>query len=260
MFSTGKNISADRATLFLAEAGNPEGQPVLLLHGGLGSRNDFLPLGEHLAGNYRLIAVDSRGHGGSSLGNEPLTYERLARDVELVMDACQLQRPFIIGHSDGGIAAIRIAAAKRRALTGMVLLMTHEDPPSRDLLDGVFARLTPASWRARFSDGVALYEQLNPAPDFGRLFEATLEMWRNTAESNYPGALAEQIECPTLVLGGEADHLVPIEVTIKLARRIRDARLGILPFGNHVVFKTHPERVAPYVMEFIDTALKSQGS
>lgn len=257
MFSTGKTINANGATLFVAEAGNPAGHPIVLLHGGLGTRNDFLPLAENLAADYRLIAIDSRGHGSSTLGNGLLTYEHLAHDIELIMEICHLEHPFIIGHSDGGITAIRIAAAKRRTLAGIVLMMTHEDPPSRDLLDGIFAKLTPAIWRAKFPDEVALYEQLNPVPDFDRLCKTVLEMWRDTGDGNYPGALVEQIDCPALILGGEADHLVPTEVTIKLAHRIPGARLGILPFGNHIVFKTNPERVAPYITEFIKTTLRT---
>lgn len=78
-------------------------------------------------------------------------------------------------------------------------------------------------------------------------------MWRDTGEGNYPGALTETIDCPALVLGGEADHLVPPEVTIKLAGRIPGARFGILPFGDHVVFQTHPDQVEPYIIEFIET-------
>ncbi len=249
MLDESHTVNVRGAALRTRRVGNPSGRTLLFLHGGLGSMEDFDPLIGQLAGFHNVL-VDSRGHGGSTLRG-PLSYERLALDAEAVIDLYGLTEPVVIGHSDGGIAAIRMAAAKRKNIGGLVLLGAHADPPSASLLNGIFAKLTAEAWRAKFPDGVALYERLNPEPDFDRLFGEALAMWRDTSSGNYPGDLAELVASPTLVLGGERDHLVPPEVTLDLARRIPGAHLGILPFGSHVVFQEQPERVLSCLDQFI---------
>ena len=111
MFNIGKTVIAGDAALFVSAAGKAGGQPIILLHGGLGSRDDFLPLAKHLAADYRLIAIDSRGHGRSALGDLPLTYRRLEQDAAAVLAELGLTDAGIIGHSDGGIVALRLAAS-----------------------------------------------------------------------------------------------------------------------------------------------------
>ena len=242
-------LHVDGGVLRTRRVGDPAGRPLLFLHGGLATMEDFDPLLDHLA-DFQNVLVDSRGHGGSTLG-ATLSYERLAQDAEAVIDAYGLNGPIVIGHSDGGIAAIRVAAARRKAIGGMVLLGAHADPPSQSLLNGIYAQLSEESWRAKFPGGVALYESLNPEPNFARLFEETIGMWRDASPGNYPGEMAREVACPTLVLGGDRDHLVSPEVLLDLANRIPGAHLGILPFGSHVVFQEQPETVVTYLRKFI---------
>jgi pimeloyl-ACP methyl ester carboxylesterase len=243
------SVPVDGAVLRTRRVGVPSGRALLFLHGGLGSMEDFDLLVSQMT-DFQSVLVDSRGHGASTLG-PPLSYERLALDVEAVMDFYGLTEPIIVGHSDGGIAAIRVAAAKRKKIRGLVLLCAHADPPAASMLEEIFAKLTAEGWRAKFPENVALYERLNPEPDFDRLFSETLAMWCDTSPGNYPGDLARLIECPVLVLGGSLDHLVPASVTLDLAHRIPGAHLGILPFGSHVVFQEQPGMVLSYLRQFI---------
>jgi pimeloyl-ACP methyl ester carboxylesterase len=243
-------VEIDGAHIHTQTAGTPHGRPLVFLHGGLGTLDDFDPF----AGAFddcHCVFVDSRGHGASTLGAEPLSYPRLAADVEAVISAYGLDRPVIIGHSDGGIAAIHVAAGGRVPLGGLVTLAAHADPPHPDLMRTIYASLTAAKWRAKFGDGVALYERLNPEPDFDRVFAAALAMWRNTASGNFPGSRAAEIRWPALILAGDADHLVPRDQTLELARAIPGASLGLVPFGSHVVHQEQPEVVTPFIRAFL---------
>ncbi|ARW11516.1 alpha/beta fold hydrolase [Acetobacter ascendens] len=65
MFDSGNFVSVGDTNLFVSEVGNPAGRVIVLLHGGLQSRLDFIPIAKHLAEDYRLIAIDTRGHGRS---------------------------------------------------------------------------------------------------------------------------------------------------------------------------------------------------
>lgn len=230
-----------------------EGSPgVLLLHGGLGTLEDFAALVPFLDG-YALAALDTRGHGGSTLGSAPLSYGLLADDIERVIGVLGWNDVILVGHSDGGIAALHVAA--RRRLAGLVTLGTHADPPSPEVKP-VFDAMTEAKWRERHPETITTYERANPAPDFSRLFDAALRMWRDDGDGNYPGDRIDKIACPTLVLVGADDQLVPRDATLRLADEIESAQLGVIPFATHMMHLEAPEHVAPFIRAFIAKAAR----
>ena len=100
-------IASGTASLLCREAG--AGEPLILLHGngedGLYFRAQFEPFSHF----YRVIAVDSRGHGGSTPGEEGLSIGRMAEDLLDVMDALGIERAHILGFSDGGNVALTFA-------------------------------------------------------------------------------------------------------------------------------------------------------
>jgi len=90
-----------------------KGPPVILLHGGLSSSRAWgAQVPALVMAGYRVVLIDSRGHGRSTLGARPLSYELMAQDVIAVMDSLALRRAAIIGWSDG-------------AIIGLVLAMRH---------------------------------------------------------------------------------------------------------------------------------------
>ncbi|MEN5083577.1 alpha/beta hydrolase [Bosea sp. TWI1241] len=250
MFDTGRTITAGDAALFVAETGVPEGEPIVLLHGGLGSRTDFAALAARLGCDHRLVAIDSRGHGRSALGGERLSYRRLAQDVAAVLAALGLTQAGIIGHSDGGIVALRLATAETQPRF-LVTVGAHwqlaEDDPTRDL----YRKISEAQWREMFPAGVARYEAENPAPDFARLFEATRAMWLGNGPDAYPGETVRAIRAPLLVVHGDEDALVSRAQAAGLAERVPGARLLNLPFATHTVLQDDPDAVAPALRDFV---------
>ncbi|PJJ97969.1 hypothetical protein CO615_08005 [Lysobacteraceae bacterium NML75-0749] len=69
------------ADLHVQISGASDKPALILLHGGLGSKDDFAPLLPHLQQAFQVIALDSRGHGRSTLGDTPLSYAQLAEDA-----------------------------------------------------------------------------------------------------------------------------------------------------------------------------------
>ncbi|MFT3689311.1 alpha/beta fold hydrolase [Paenirhodobacter sp.] len=246
MFDNGKTVTVGDAALFVAEAGRADGAPIVLLHGGLGSRNDFLPLAAHLAADHRLIALDSRGHGRSTLGSDPLSYHRLEQDVVAVLGELGLSGAGIIGHSDGGIVALRVAASGRPRC--VVAVGAHWQLPDDDPVREIYRGITVEDWRGMFPDQVHRYETENPEPDFTRLFSATTAMWLGT---DYPGASVREITCPLLVIRGDDDFLVSRRQGVDLAEQVTGARLLNLPFAGHTVLEENPGDVLPALRAFL---------
>jgi poly(3-hydroxybutyrate) depolymerase len=104
----GHTVAVDGARLWYATWGTPSKRtPVVLLHGGKGNSNyfgDLIPI--LTAHGYRVIAMDSRGHGRSTRTDEPMTYHLMAEDVVHLLDALHLPRVSLVGWSDGGIIGI----------------------------------------------------------------------------------------------------------------------------------------------------------
>jgi valacyclovir hydrolase len=251
MFDTGVTVDNDGATLFVGEAGRRDGPPILLLHGGLGSRHDFVALAQQLAADYRLIAVDSRGHGRSTLGQAPLSYERLQHDIETVINTLKLEGCSVIGHSDGGIVGLRLAASGQVNLACLVAVGAHWHLPEGDPVRDIYAGVTEDEWRGMFGEQVARYEQENPVPDFTRLFAETTRMWLGLDDAAYPNERVAQIHCPLLVVHGDDDFLVSRKQAFELAERVEGARLLNLPFASHTVLEEQPEAVLPAVQAFL---------
>lgn len=107
----GVSFSVDTASIFFEEAGNKAGEPVLLLHGGFGTLEDFESIARALSQDYRLIAMDGRGQGKSTLGEQPLTYLLMKDDVEKLLDLLHIKSVNVIGFSDGGMVAHLLAIA-----------------------------------------------------------------------------------------------------------------------------------------------------
>lgn len=110
--NAGKRVNANGVALYYETYG--KGDPLLLLHGAdmsIASFNRIIPI---LAKHYKVIALDTRGHGQSSEDGKKLTYELYAEDVNAFLDELGLEAVNVLGWSDGGN-------------TGLILAMNHPD-------------------------------------------------------------------------------------------------------------------------------------
>lgn len=254
MFDTGETVRAGDAALFVSETGRADGPAVVLLHGGLGSRMDFAPLAGQLAMDCRLIAIDSRGHGRSALGAATLSYRRLADDIAAVLDHLGLGEAGIIGHSDGGIVALRLAASGLVRPRFVVAVAAHWHLPDDDPVREIYRGVSVEDWRGMFAQQVERYEAENPDPDFARLFEATRAMWLGSGADAYPGETVGAISAPLLVIHGDEDFLVSRQQAFELAQQVEGARLLNLPFASHTVLEDAPADVLPALTSFMEAA------
>src|SRR4051812_16829318 len=98
------------------------GQPLILLHGGIGTGEMFAPLLPELTAGRRVIAVDLQGHGGTAGVDRPLRPEVLADDIAAVLDPLGLEQADVMGYSLGGIVALRLAIQHPARVRRLVLV------------------------------------------------------------------------------------------------------------------------------------------
>ncbi|WNJ97757.1 alpha/beta hydrolase [Vibrio ruber] len=244
-------IEINGASLYYELSGNPNGEPLVMLHGGLGSQHDLLPIHPYLAPDYHLISIDFRGHGKSLLGDLPLSYLQYQQDIQYVLNSLGIERYSIFGFSDGGIVGYRIAAQAPEKVSCLMTLGAHwrlaPDDPSISIFNG----LTADFWAERFADDVAAYHASNPEPDFPKLVDAVKNVWLDTTTSGYPFELVKQIRCPTLIMRGDNDFLFSLDEAVSLKSQMAEAAFANIPMTAHAAHQESPELVGNMLHRFL---------
>lgn len=248
-------IKIDSASIYYETLGDPQKQPLVLLHGGFGNIEDFNGLLPQLEKDFYLIGIDSRGQGKSTLGQLPLSYERLEMDVASVINSLNLEKPIILGFSDGGIAALRLAASKKTGIDKLIVIGTEWHARSLEASKAFLSSITAESWKNKFPETYEVYQRLNPEPDFERLTTEMVRMWTDETATGFPNERVKQINCPTLIVRGDRDHLVSRKSAFELAESIEGAHLANIPFDGHEVHKPQPDRfidlIGPFMMNHL---------
>ncbi|QLF94669.1 alpha/beta fold hydrolase [Pseudomonas sp. ABC1] len=247
----GRHIEVDGAQLYMEQQGNPDGPVLVFLHGGVGDIETFNAITPHLAGQYRLIGIDTRGHGKSTLGTAPLSYARIQRDVQAVLHSLGVPRFTLIGHSDGGIAALRLAAARAPGLDRFVTIGAHWALPKDDPTRALYQGITAADWREMFPHSYNSYQALNPAPDFEALVAAVRDLWLDTGPDGYPAESVRDIEACLLAVRGDEDPLVSRSNALELVERVPGAALLNIPFTDHSPHEDRPQWLLAPLLHFL---------
>lgn len=108
-------VRYDGADLYYASCG--QGEPLLLLHGNGEDSSYFCGQIPSLKRHYRVIVMDTRGHGRSGRGEGQLNFTRFARDAAAVLDALGLSSAHVLGYSDGGLKVKRNLQKTRKNST-----------------------------------------------------------------------------------------------------------------------------------------------
>lgn len=238
---SGESLDVGGAKIYVEVCGNPEGPPLLMLHGGFGTIEDFNVFLPSLSSDFKILGIDSRGHGKSTLGSEELTYEALQKDVLKVLEHLGIDAVSIIGFSDGGIVGYRLAALTSLKVEKLVTIGASWRLLSDDPVREILSKVTAASWRTKFPETYEAYQRLNPEPDFEAFAGSSVRMWLDSSASGYPGELVEKISCPLLIVRGDDDHLVSLGDIAELRGRVEGSKLLNVPFAGHVAYEDQQE-------------------
>ena len=255
-------INVGAVALSLAEYGT-QGPPLVLLHG-IGSRGvSWWPVIDPFAAHARLIVPDLRGHGDSDKppsGYLPTDY---AADLAGLLDALDLRRPMMLGHSLGGVVVLTWAVANPDRATRIVL----EDVPLRG---GTRATSLFDEWLSLASmtvdDAAAHYRRENPDwtdEDCGRRAESITstapavftELRDRAAEDAVvdPIAPLAALRSPVLLVRGDLETgsmVVPSDAD-RLAATLPNARVVRIPRGSHSIHRDQTAAFLAAVVPFL---------
>jgi len=241
-----------------------QGEPLLLLHGGLTSSDMFEPLLPILGAGRQVILVDLQGHGRSSLGNRPIRAEAIADDVAAILKRLGRAQVDVVGYSFGGAVALRLAVQHPAMVRRMALISTPfaDDGWYADMRvqqKQVSAALLPMMKETPMYKS---YVAVAPKPDdFPRLLDGMGEFMRTKYDWSTDVA---KLKMPVMLVFGDGDMVRP-EHEIKfyqlLGGGLKDAgwnresmprnRLAIVPDRTHYDICASP-RVAETVRPFFE--------
>ena len=107
------------------------GEPVILLHGGLAHAEYWGKQVPALAAHYRVVVMDSRGHGRSSRDARPFGYDLMTDDVVGLMGFLKIDKAAVVGWSDGAILGLDMALRHPERLSKLFAFAANSDPSSR---------------------------------------------------------------------------------------------------------------------------------
>ena len=232
------------------QIGGKETAPVIvLLHGGFGSIADFVPLLPQLQQHYRVIAIDTRGHGRSTLGTAALSYAQAADDARQILRHEGVEKYSLFGFSDGGTTAYRLGAEDKN----IEKIITVGAEWHKKHLDGVrpmFEAINSDFVKENLPEQLAAYQAANPEPDAEKWAAALKAMWLDESASGYPNENIRQIQAPVLAVRGEADFLLAFDDWAELKTELSDVHLMNVPFAAHEAVKEQSEIVWAAVQAF----------
>ena len=227
--NTGRVLQVNGIDLYYETQGS--GEPLLLLHGGSGSHEDWVHAGrDEFVREYALIMPDARGHGRSTNPAKTITHRQCAHDTLALLDHLGIQKCRAIGLSMGGNILLHMATLQPERIEAMVAVSSTMYFPeqARAIMRQVpVDNQPPKEWetmRKRHKHGD---EQIM----------AIWEWLRGMAEShddmNFTAPSLARITARTLIVYGDRDFLYPVEMAVDMYRAIPQSTLWVVPKGGH---------------------------
>jgi pimeloyl-ACP methyl ester carboxylesterase len=242
------------------------GQPLILLHGGLGSGEMFGPTLTELAQQHQVITVDLQGHGRTADIDRPIDIRLMADDIAALIDHLRLDKPDVVGYSLGGGVALFTAVKYPDKVRRLVLASAHarRDAIPPEMLAQQAQVNAAAAEFLKDTPMYELYQRVAPRPeDFPRLLDKVGESMAQDYDYTED---VRSLQVPTLLVAADADMAPPshyVEMFKLLDGGLRDGgwmgegrpkgghALAILPGLTHYNLAVSP-LFAAVTLNFLD--------
>lgn len=211
--------------LHYTESGS--GKAFVLLHGNGESGEYFVHQKSYFSKNYRVIAVDTRGHGKSPRGNAPFTISQFADDLNEFFEQTGLKKAIILGFSDGANIAMRFA-------------LKYPEKTELLILNGgnLYPKGVKPSCQIPIEIGYRLAKLSQNKSEKAKRNTELLSLMVN--DPFIKEDELKKISCPTLVIAGTKD-MIKESHTRLIAKNIKNSELKIIKGSHFIASENHEE-------------------
>jgi 3-oxoadipate enol-lactonase/4-carboxymuconolactone decarboxylase len=257
-------------TKLFYDLSGPDGAPVVVFSNSIGTT---MEMWDHqvraLCDRFRCLRYDTRGHGRSSVVDDPVSIETLADDLAGLLDALGIASAHVVGLSLGGMTAQAFALRHSARVESLVLMATSAHLPTQESWDA-------RAQAVREGGMAAIVEMVMPRwftpettaqrPDRVRFLRERFLALEPEGYAVCCGAIGRMdlrgsisaIEKPTLVIAGAGDPATPVAMSEQIKSRIAGAELVVVPEAAHQISVEQPEAVNALLEEFLTRVAGAQ--
>lgn len=222
-------------------------QPILLLHGAIGSSVQLQPLAGILSGHYEVHLFSFPGHGGTPQPDEPFSIKTFAAATLEYIEENKLNDLIVFGYSMGGYVAMYLAKENPQLFAKIITLGTkfHWDEPTAAREIKMLNAETIAAKVPAFAKAL---EQMHAPNDWKQLLSNTADMLSGMGKDN-PLKTEDysSINTPSLIMLGDRDNMVTLEETVNVYKQLPNAQMAVLPGTPHPIEKVDAEMLAYFI-------------
>lgn len=265
---SGEYIEIDDSNIYYEKSG--EGDPLVLIHGFLGSIENFRSIIPELEKEYTVYAIDLPGFGRSSKDtDQDFSKENMAKLVKEMMNSLGINKFDVLGHSMGGEVALNLAYYYSSSIRNLILVDSagyaenEQLPPwisDNSLLSVPLLRLgfqtLPMQWtlaRMAFYDK-SFMKFGTFMRDYSLVFNIpskTLHEINIQDDSGSLEGVIKDIETRTLIIWGEEDEIISIEDAFRFSQELRNSSLTVIDDSGHIPFIENPVEFINSLKDFL---------
>lgn len=250
-------------------------ETIVLLHGFLSSSFSFRKLTPLLVKEFNVISIDLPPFGKSGTSSSyTYSYENHARTILQLCKKFNLDKFTLIGHSMGGQIALNVALLRPDLVDGCVLLCSsgYLERSNRRLIFSSYLpffhlfvkrHLEKSGLKENLQRVVYDHTKIDEEMEKGyldpflenQIFHGLKKMIRDR-EGDLPIQSLHNINTPCLLIWGEQDKVVPLQIGKKLHKDLKNSKLVVLKETGHLVPEERPEEVLKYIKEFISGGIR----
>lgn len=261
-------ISINGLDLYYETAG--DGSPLLMIAGLASDSQSWAPVVPLLSSGHKLFLPDNRAVGRTRPEDTPTSIDLMAEDCVALLDALELDRVAVLGHSMGGIVAMRIAARWPDRVHKLIVTSAGPEHSARrnSLIDTLVslgeAGVSDELWfkslfhwlfaPTLFDDPAQVQNAIEQSANYP--YRQPIESMRRQVDAIArfeAGDTAQRIAAPTLAILGGKDLLFPLQEASEALAPIRGIKIEILPDAAHSLHWDDPEGFAGHVRTFLDS-------
>jgi pimeloyl-ACP methyl ester carboxylesterase len=272
-----RSVIVNETRVWYVEMG--EGPPLVFVHGLSGCWQNWLENIPRFAANHRVVAVDLSGFGHSELPSEDISIPGYGRFMDAFLGQIGVERAALVGNSMGGFIAAETAISHPSRVEKLVLVSAAGGPTLRDRNNAMQSRVMRGArlFAPIAAAAIARREHLIRRPRLRRMLllkvarhpdrlepELCYEVASGGGKPGFLDALQAildydfehrlaEISCPTLIVWGRNDEIVPVEDAYEYERLIPSARKVVFEDTGHVPMLERPDRFNELVEEFVSS-------